>query len=115
MRSLRTLTLAALLAGALAAPAHAQSPEASLAQDLSNCAGAISAHAGLDVLAYPRGAAGQWAPVLGAILDAMNREEGVEGMTGRYAASAAAEYWREQTASAREAEANACRARFGRE
>jgi len=116
MRSLRTLTLAALLASALtAAPAHAQSPEASLAQDLSNCAGSISAHAGLDVLTYPRGASGAWAPVLGAILDAMNREEGVEGMTGRYAASAAAEYWREQSASAREAAANECRVRFGRE
>lgn len=115
MRSTRTLTLAALFVGMLSGPAHAQSSEASLAQDLSNCAGAVAAHARLDVLSYPRGASGAWAPVLGAILDAMNREEGVEGMTGRYAASAATEYWREQSASAREAEANACRVRFGRE
>ena len=115
MRSTRTLMLAALFIGVLSGGAHAQSSEASLAQDLSNCAGAVAAHARLDVVSYPRGADGEWAPVLGAILDAMNREEGVEGMTGRYAGSAAAEYWREQSASAREAAANECRARFGRE
>ena len=87
---------------------------ASFAQDLTNCAGAIAAHAGIDVLAYPRGASGEWADVLGGIIEAMNREEGVQGMTGRYAASAARAYWAEQPRDAREAAANTCRARFGR-
>lgn len=110
----RKLALAALMGGALlASPAHAQ--DASQAQDLTNCAGAIAAHADLDVLAYPRGARGEWAPVLGRIVDAMNREPGIEGMTGRYAASAAREYWNEQPRDAREAAATACRARFGGE
>lgn len=113
----RRLALAALLVTALcAAPARAQpSPEASLAQDLANCAGAVAAYAELDVLAYPRGASGEWAPVLGAILDALSREPGVEGMTGRYAASAARSHWAEQPRAQQEAQANECRARFGRE
>ena len=112
----RTLAIAALLTIALhAAPARAQSPEASLAQDLANCAGAVAAFADLDVLAYPRGAGGEWAPVLGAILDALNREPGVEGMTGRYAASAARSHWAEQPRAELEAQANQCRARFGGE
>jgi hypothetical protein len=117
MGSSRKITLAAMLAGALlASPAHAQqSPEASLAQDLSICAGAVAASGNLDVVNYPRGASGEWAPLLGNILDALNREEGVEGMTGRYAASAAKDFWREQPASEREPAANECRARFGRE
>jgi hypothetical protein len=109
----RHAMFAAFAAAALAgAPAHAQS-EASLAQDLSNCAGAVAAQGNLDVLTYPRGASGEWAPVLGAILNAMNREEGVEGMTGRYAASAAKGFWAEQPAAERAAAANECRARFG--
>ncbi|MGD9967397.1 MAG: hypothetical protein AB7T59_12805 [Hyphomonadaceae bacterium] len=103
--------------GALAlvnASAQAQSPAASLAQDLSNCAGAVAAHANLDVLNYPRGASGEWSPVLGVILEALNREEGVEGMTGRYAASAAKGFWQEQPAAERAAAANECRTRFAR-
>lgn len=110
----RKLASAALL-GALvfASPVNAQDSAASLAQDLTNCAGAIAAHAGIDVVAYPRGASGEWADVLGGIIDAMNREEGVQGMTGRYAASAARAYWNEQPRDAREAAANECRARFG--
>lgn len=114
MASLARNAMFAVLGAAalLAVPAHAQSPEASLAQDLSNCAGAVAAHANLDVLNYPRGATGEWAPVLRAILEAMNREEGVEGMTGRYAASAAKGYWAERPAAEREAAATECRARF---
>ncbi|MGQ0533372.1 MAG: hypothetical protein ACT4OF_11875 [Caulobacteraceae bacterium] len=111
--SARNAMLAALAAAALlSAPAQAQSPGASLAQDLSNCAGAVAAHANLDVLNYPRGATGEWAPVLGVILEAMNHEEGIEGMTGRYAASAAKGFWAEQPTAERAAAANACRARF---
>ena len=108
----RNAMVAALAAATLsAAPAQAQS--ASSAQDLSYCAGAVSAHANLDVLTYPRGASGAWADVLGRILEALNREDGVEGMTGRYAASASKGYWLEQPAAARAAAANECRARFG--
>jgi hypothetical protein len=94
-------------------PANAQSGSA--AQDLSYCAGAVAAHANLDVLTYPSGATGEWAPVLGRILDRLNREEGVEGMTGRYAASAAKGYWLEQPAARRTVAANECRTRFGGE
>lgn len=107
-------TAAAFLALALiASPASAQDPSASQAQDLSLCAGAVAAVGDLDVVNYPRGASGEWADVLGRILERLNREEGVEGMTGRYAASAAKDYWREQSASEREAAANACRQRYG--
>lgn len=105
----------ALLALAAAAPAAAQDGFSDRAQGLANCAGAVAAFGGLDVLTYPGGASGEWAPLLGRILEALNREEGLEGMTGRYAASAARAYWAEQPRSVREAEANACRERFGRE
>jgi len=115
MRSLRTLTLAALLAGITLAPAQAQDPE-HLAQELANCAGAVAAQGRLNIHAYPQGARGEWAPVLGAILAAMNNERGVEGITGRDAAKAAADYWRDEAStSQREAAANECRARFGGE
>jgi hypothetical protein len=107
------ITAAALAAALIASPASAQDPNASQAQDLSLCAGAVAAVGNLDVVAYPRGASGEWADVLGRILDRLNREEGVEGATGRYAASAAKDYWREQSASEREAAANACRQRYG--
>ncbi len=107
----RNAIVAALGVVALSAPAQAQN--ASLAQDLSNCAGAVAAVGNLDVLTYPRGASGEWAPLLGRILDALNREEGVEGMTGRYAASAAKGFWQEQPAAERTAAANQCRTRFG--
>ncbi len=109
-RPFAALTLAACL---VSQPAQAQSPEASLAQDLTNCAGAVAAFANIDVLTYPRGASGEWADVLGRIVDAMSREPGVEGMTGRYAASAARSYWSEQPRAEREEAANECRARFG--
>lgn len=108
----RNALIATLAAAALlATPAHAQN--ASQAQDLSNCAGAVAAVGNLDVLTYPNGSSGEWAPVLGRILEALNREEGVEGMTGRYAASAAKGFWQEQPAAERTAAANACRTRFG--
>jgi hypothetical protein len=107
----RNAIIAALAVAALsAAPASAQS--GSQAQELSNCAGAVAAQGNLDVLTYPRGASGEWATVLGRILEALNREEGVEGMTGRYAASAAKGFWQEQPAAERAAAANQCRARF---
>lgn len=96
----------------MAAPAAAQSPDASQAQDLSNCAGAVAAVGDLDVVNYPRGADGEWADVLGRILERLNREEGVEGMTGRYAASAAKDFWREQPRAEREAAAEQCRERY---
>ena len=104
---------AALLAAAfltVAAPAGAQSPEASQAQDLANCAGAVAAQANLSVLNPQTNAAGEWSTALGAILTRMNREPGVEGMTGRIAADAARGFWAEQPAAAREAAARRCRA-----
>ena len=108
----RSAMIAALAAAALvSAPAHAQN--ASQAQDLSNCAGAVAAAGNLDVLTYPRGATGEWSLVLGRILEALNVEAGVEGMTGRYAASAAKGFWLEQPVADRTAAANACRTRFG--
>lgn len=108
----RNAIIAALAAGALAStPAHAQN--ASQAQELSLCAGAVAAVGNLDVLTHPRGASGEWSNLLGLILERLNREDGVEGMTGRYAASAAKGYWLEQSATDRAAAANECRARFG--
>lgn len=105
--------MAAALAAAVLCVTPAKAQSASSAQDLSYCAGAVSAQGNLDVLTYPRGASGEWGAVLGRILEALNREEGVEGMTGRYAASAAKSYWLEQPAAARAQAANECRARFG--
>jgi hypothetical protein len=109
----KMLAVAALACALLAAPADAQqSPDASQAQDLSLCAGAVAAVGNLDILNYPRGASGEWGPVLGRILERLNREEGVEGMTGRYAANAAKEYWGDQSSSERQAAATACRERY---
>lgn len=109
----RKAIAAAFLAATLfAAPVHAQTEGPSISV-LANCAGAIAAHADLDVLTYPRGASGAWADVLGRVLARLNTMEGVEGMTGRYAASAARSYWLEQSASERETAANQCRTRFG--
>jgi hypothetical protein len=103
----------AIAVALIATPAVAQDPGASLAQDLSSCAGAVAAVGNLDVVRYPAGATGEWSGVLGRILERLNREEGVEGMTGRYAASAAKDFWREQSREQREAAANSCRERFG--
>lgn len=105
-------TAIAVAAFLFATPAFAQSPSASQAQDLSICAGAVAAVGDLDVVNYPRGAGGEWSDLLGRILEQLNREEGVEGMTGRYAASAAKDFWREQSAREREAAASRCRERY---
>ena len=111
----RRVLAAAFVLSALTAPAAAQDPSASLAQDLSNCAGAVAAIGNLDVLTQPGGASGEWSDALGRILARLNEQEGVEGMTGRYAASAARSYWSEQPQAERQATANACRERFGGE
>ncbi len=103
----------ALAVSILAAPVQAQSPEASQAQDLSNCAGAVAALANLDVMSRQHSGGGAWAIVLDEILAALNREPGVEGMTGRYAASAARAFWVERPRAEQEEAANRCRARYG--
>jgi len=111
---LRRVLAAAVVSSALiAAPAAAQDRSASQAQDLSYCAGAVAAVGNLDILSHPQGASGEWAPVLTRILQRLNTEPGVEGMTGRYAANAAKDFWREQPRAEREAAANTCRDRFG--
>lgn len=111
---LKHVIATALAAMLLATPAIAQTqdPSASQAQDLTNCAGAVAAFGNLDVLSYPRGASGEWAVVLGSILTRLNREPGVEGMTGRYAASAARSYWSEQPRAAQQTAATQCRSRY---
>jgi hypothetical protein len=109
----RRVLAAALLMSALTAPAAAQDLSASLAQDLSSCAGAVAAVGDLDVVNHPQGATGEWAGVLTRILQRLNTEPGVEGMTGRYAGSAAKDFWRERPRAEREAAANRCRDRFG--
>jgi hypothetical protein len=113
MKRFQRAVAAACVAVCLPGPSHAQSPEASQAQDLSNCAGAIAAFAGLNVISPERNASGEWSVALGAVLARLNREAGVEGMTGRIAADAARLYWAERPRAAQEAEANACRTRFG--
>ncbi len=111
----RRTSAAALVAIALlAGPAAAQDPDASQAQDLSHCAGAVAAVGDLDVLIHPRGAEGEWSDLLGRILARLNTEPGVEGMTGRYAASAAKDFWLERPAAERQAAAQACREQYGR-
>ncbi|MGE0740446.1 MAG: hypothetical protein AB7O98_03825 [Hyphomonadaceae bacterium] len=112
MRMRRRLAGAAIVATAVFAP-FASAQDASQAQELANCAGAVAAIGGFDVLSFPRGAEGEWAPVMTAILAALNREPGVEGMSGRYAASAAREFWSEQPPTELDAAAQACRTRYG--
>ncbi len=97
----------------LATPAYPQSPEASQAQDLTNCAGAVAALGRYDVLTFAGNENNEWGAVLMRIMAAMNREPGVEGMTGRYAASAAKGYWAERPRAEQEAQAQSCRERFG--
>ena len=46
------------------------------------------------------------------ILARLRVEPGVEGMTGRYAANAARDYWSGQPAGERRTAAEACRTRF---
>jgi hypothetical protein len=113
MKAVKLFLAAALAFAAATAPAAAQSPSASRAQDLANCAGAVAALADFDVITFPAGAYGEWQPVLARILDALNREPGVEGMTGRYAAGAARTYWLERPRAERERAAGECRTQFG--
>src|SRR5262245_42647649 len=112
----RGTALAALVTAAFfATPVRAQtpSPSASLAQDLSSCAGAIAAQANVDVLTYAPGGAHELAPLLDAVLARLSVEPGVEGMTGRYAAADARRFWADQSARRRQAAINQCRTRFG--
>lgn len=110
----RFLAAAILTPVLLATPAQAQDdPSASLAQDLSSCAGAVAAVGNFNVLTHPTGASGEWASVLTRILERLSTEPGVEGMTGRYAASAAKDFWNDQPRAERQAAANTCRERFG--
>ena len=110
---MRVFLFAAAACALVPLPAAAQpSPETSQAQDLTNCAGAVAAQAGVNVVTFA-GNGGEWSDLLAAILARLNREPGVEGMTGRYAASAAREFWAEQPRAEREAYAEGCRERFG--
>jgi hypothetical protein len=110
----RRLLAAAILTSTLVAtPAASQDLSRSLAQDLSTCAGAVAAVGNLDVLTHPNNSNGEWSDALTRILARLNTEPGVEGMTGRYAASAARSFWNEQPRAEREAAANQCRERFG--
>jgi len=113
MRLKSLLAGLALLTTGQAAFAQTPGPDASQAQDLANCAGAVAAVGGFDTLNFPRDAQGEWVLTMTAILARLNVEPGVEGMTGRYAASAARAHWAEQPAGAREAQAVQCRSRFG--
>lgn len=109
----RFLAASLVISALTTTPASAQDLSASLAQDLSSCAGAVAAVGNLDVVTHPQGANGEWADVLTRILARLNTEPGVEGMTGRYAGSAARDFWRERPRAEREAAANRCRERFG--
>jgi len=112
--ALRTAAAALVAAALLVTPAQAQtSPSQSLAQDLSSCAGAVAAHAGIDVLTYAPGGSNDLSPLLDAILARLNVEPGVEGMTGRYAAADARRFWAEQPTRRRQGAVNRCRTRFG--
>ena len=109
------LIAAALIAYLAITPlsAKAQSPDASQAQDLTNCAGAVAALGGYDVLTFAGNENNEWGAVLARIMAAMNSEPGVEGMTGRYAASAARGFWAERPRAEQETQARSCRERFG--
>jgi hypothetical protein len=111
MTQLKTPVIALAL-GVLSTPGWAQPPNASQAQELANCAGAVAAVGNLDVVAFPAGAEGEWAPVMARILEALNAQPGVEGITGRYAASAARGHWLEQPRAEQERAANECRRRY---
>lgn len=110
--------LCALGVCALAAPAEAQYRPAydditEQGGDLAECAGIVSAHAGLNPLSHPDGAGGDWHDLLTTILARLHTEPGLQGMTGRYAASAARAYWAGRPRARREAAARICQDRFG--
>lgn len=110
----RSLIIAALLTGA----AQAQDPNASQAQDLANCAGAVGAFASIHPLRFmmPPGAPFAtepgWPAVMGAILAQLNLVEGLQGMTGRHAADEARRYWSDRPRAEQQTAAQDCRARF---
>jgi hypothetical protein len=114
---------AALVGFALAlcaAPAHAQRDNPAYDEitetggALADCAGAVAAQGGLNPVTHPHGGVqGQWPALLSAILTRLHVEPGLQGMTGRYAASAARTYWAARPRAARLAAANRCRDRFG--
>lgn len=112
---LRALAAFLALAAALAPGAAAAQEEgfSERADRLASCAGAVAAYGGYNVLEYPTGAVGDLAPLLGAILEQLNGERGLEGMTGRDAANAARSYWAGRPRAAQEARIVDCRTRFG--
>ncbi len=114
----RNAIFAALAAAALITPAHAQN--ASQAQELSNCAGAVSAFSGIRVeTVYPSGRPQAveygWPAILSAISHRLSREPGVEGATGLVAAQAARSYWVTQPRTEQGRVAEECRAQFSPE
>jgi hypothetical protein len=115
MKATHLLIAAAMVLGSGPLPVAAQIPGDGIAQPLTSCAGAIAAHADIDVVGFPAGAEGEWAPVLGAILEQLNRVDGLEGVTGRYAASAARSFWLERPRAERERAAAQCRDEYGDE
>jgi len=114
----RCLLAAALLTSALsAAPAAAQDPSASQAQDLANCAGAVSAASGVLIESvYPSGrpiaVAYGWPAILNTIAERLSREPGLEGATGLVAAQAAHSHWSEQPRDQARQAAEECRVRY---
>lgn len=82
--------------------------------DLAECAGIVSAQAGLNPVTHPHsGVEGEWPTLLSTLLTRLHVEPGLQGMTGRYAASAARTFWQGRPRAARATAANRCRDRFG--
>ena len=85
---LAALALSLCAAGAASAqyrPAYDDITETG--HELANCAGAVAAREGLNPVTHAHGA-----DLLGVILARLHVEPGLQGMTGRYAASAARAY-----------------------
>lgn len=113
---------AALFALALCFVAPAQAQRHNPAYDditeqgaaLADCAGAVAAQGGLNPLEHPlSGSDGEWGVLLSGVLTRLHVEPGLQGMTGRYAASAARAYWAGRPRAARAAAAQRCRGHFG--
>jgi len=103
-----------------AAPAHAQRHNPAYDEitetggAIADCAGVVAAHGGLNPITHPHnGVEGAWPALLSTLLTRLHVEPGLQGMTGRYAASAARTYWAGRPRAARAAAANRCQARFG--
>lgn len=119
---MRKMIAASLCLAALASPAFAQAPRNNSAYDeiteqggdLAECAGIVAAQSGLNPVTHPHsGVEGEWPALLSSILTRLHAEPGLQGMTGRYAASAARTYWAGRPRAVRTAAANRCRDRFG--